>query len=211
MSILQGILRFIGFCISLVYSENSKKYTKRIKDHLYSKIAMNWFKQTGPHVRICPPLFLNGGKYITIGNNFSILKGGRIEAIDRYGNEIFNPDIIIGDNVVINSDCHIAAINKIKIGNNVVMASRVYISDHSHGKLTTEDLQIPVAERPLFSKGNIYIEDNVWIREGVAILPNVRIGENSVIGANSVVTKDIPANSIAAGVPCRVLKTVSLK
>lgn len=45
--------------------------------------------------------------------------------------------------------------------------------------------------RPLFSKGEVIIEDNVWIGEGVAVMPNVTIGKNSIIGANSVVTKSI--------------------
>lgn len=52
------------------------------------------------------------------------------------------------------------------------------------------------------------IEDNVWIGAGTIILPGVTIGENSVIGAGSVVTRDVPANVVAFGSPCRVIRTI---
>jgi acetyltransferase-like isoleucine patch superfamily enzyme len=62
--------------------------------------------------------------------------------------------------------------------------------------------------RPLISKGEVVIGDNVWIGEGAMILPNVHIGEHAIIAANSVVTKDIPAYSIAAGVPAKIIKHI---
>ena len=70
------------------------------------------------------------------------------------------------------------------------------------------DLNIPPIDRPLFSKGNIYIGKNVWVGEKVTVLPGVHIGEGSIIGANSVVTHDIPPYSIAVGIPAKVIKTV---
>ena len=62
-----------------------------------------------------------------------------------------------------------------------------------------------VKERSLSSK-SVIIKDNVWLGEHVSVLPGVTIGENSIIGANSVVTKSIPANSIAVGIPAKVIK-----
>lgn len=56
--------------------------------------------------------------------------------------------------------------------------------------------------------GPIKIGNNVFVGKGAIILPNVTIGDNCVIGAGSVVTKDIPANSVAAGLPARVIKTI---
>jgi len=100
-------------------------------------------------------------------------------------------------------------IGKLTIGNNVTLASRVTIIDHSHGKLDETDIDVPVMERALISKGPIYIADNVWIGEGAVILGGISIGKNSVIAANAVVTRDIPSNTVAAGVPARPIKTIT--
>jgi acetyltransferase-like isoleucine patch superfamily enzyme len=147
-------------------------------------------------------------KYISIGSNFTALQRLRIEAIDKFGQQIFKPNIIIGNNVSINTDVHIGCINKVVIGNNVLMASRIYISDHSHGDVSSEAIQLPPNSRDLVSKGPVVIADNVWIGEGVCIFPNVSIGENCIIGANAVVTKSFTKNSVIAGVPARLIKTI---
>lgn len=168
---MRCLLSKLGFVIASFFTERRYGQCKRIKYYLFSKIVMHWFKSTGKHIRICPPLFVNGGKYVTIGDNFSMLERARIEAIDCYTTQTFKPEIIIGNNVVINSDCHLGAINTICIDDNVVIASRVYISDHFHGKLDASDLLIDVAQRDLYSKGGIHIEKNVWIGEGACIMP----------------------------------------
>lgn len=112
-----------------------------------------------------------------------------MEAIDFYNNSSYHPSIVIGDNVVFNNSCHIGATNRIIIGNDVVVASRVFITDHFHGNTTYNDLQIPVRNRLLYSKGPVVIGNNVWIGEGASILPNVTIGDNSIVAAHAVVTK----------------------
>jgi acetyltransferase-like isoleucine patch superfamily enzyme len=61
-------------------------------------------------------------------------------------------------------------------------------------------------KRSLFSKGPVIIGDNVWIGDKATILPGVSIGNGAVIAANAVVTKDVPAYSVAAGNPARIIK-----
>jgi len=165
------------------------------------------FKKVGVGFSITGKYQIMNPKYISIGDNFFSLHSLRIEAWDTYQGEKFSPEIIIGDNVCMNTDCHIGCINKVVIGNNVLMASRIYISDHSHGKISKEALELPPAKRKLYSRGPVIIEDNVWIGEGVCILPGVTVGKNSIIGANSVVTKSIPPNSIIAGIPAIILQS----
>jgi acetyltransferase-like isoleucine patch superfamily enzyme len=148
-------------------------------------------------------------QYIHIGENFNSLYNLRIEAWDAYQNQTFTPDIYIGNNVCMNTDVHIGCINKIHIGNNVLIASKVYISDHSHGEISLAALDLPPINRPLISKGAVIIEDNVWVGENVSILPGVTIGRNSIIGANSVVSKNIPQNVVAAGIPAKIIKVLS--
>jgi acetyltransferase-like isoleucine patch superfamily enzyme len=164
------------------------------------------FKSFGKGAHVHGPVFIKNPQYISIGDNFSALWNLRIEAWDQYYTDSFSPQIIIGNNVGLNSDVHIGCINKITIGNNVLMASRIYISDHAHGEINKQALDLPPAKRNLVSKGPVVIEDNVWIGEGVCILPNVTIGKNSIIGANAVVNESFPENSVIAGVPAKLIR-----
>jgi acetyltransferase-like isoleucine patch superfamily enzyme len=146
--------------------------------------------------------------YIEIGADFRALERFRIEAIDCFGNQNFLPSIKIGNNVNFNTDIHIGCINSITIGDNCLFASRIFISDHNHGETTEQMLKVSPMERPLVSKGPIVIKNNVWVGEGVTIMANVTIGENSIIAANAVVTKDVPPNCIAAGIPAKIIKEI---
>lgn len=60
----------------------------------------------------------------------------------------------------------------------------------------------------MYSKGPVNIKDRVWVGDKVTILPGVTIEENSIIGANSVVTKNVPANTVFAGNPAKIIKTI---
>jgi lipopolysaccharide O-acetyltransferase len=121
-----------------------------------------------------------------------------------------HPILKFGRNVQINDFVHIGAIESVTIKDNVLIASRVFISDHNHGCYSgssqhSDPESVPI-ERPL-SSSPVVIEENVWIGESVSILPGVTIGKGAVIGAQSVVTGNIPPFCIAAGVPARVLKS----
>jgi lipopolysaccharide O-acetyltransferase len=97
----------------------------------------------------------------------------------------------------------------VTIGNNVLLASKIFISDCSHGSYIGNEMDchpgtIPV-DRPLFAKP-VIIEDNVWLGEFVTVLAGVTIGKGTIVGANSVVSKSLPANVIAAGTPAKPIK-----
>jgi len=130
----------------------------------------------------------------------------RLDATAHRGN---TPVLLIGRHVQINDSVHIGAIEQVVIGDYTLIASRVFISDHNHGSYQIRDPasapDTPPAERPLSSK-TVHIGCNVWLGEQVCILPGVTVGDGAIVGANSVVTHDIPANSIAAGNPARVIR-----
>ncbi|MBW4054090.1 MAG: acetyltransferase [Proteobacteria bacterium] len=152
------------------------------------------------------PVYIRGQKYISLGNGFTSGVAMRLDAFPIHGKVC----IEIGDNVQVNDYVHIGAINSVKIGNNVLIASKVFISDHNHGFYGQEDrhdspLSIP-KDREL-SYSSVIIEDNVWLGEFVAVLPGVIIGKGSIIGSMSVVSKSIPPFSIAVGSPAKVIKT----
>lgn len=180
---------------------------KELQRSQYSKRVKSRIDQVGVNFRVREFNIMNG-RYIKIGNDFLAMNRCRVEAWVQFGEQVFQPSIVIGNNVSMNFDCHIGAINEIRIGNNVLMGSKVFITDHAHGNGLADEISIPPNKRPLNSKGPVIIEDNVWIGEGVVVLPNVHIGYGSVIGANAVVTKDIPARSVAGGVPARVLRSL---
>lgn len=146
---------------------------------------------------------IDGIKYINLGSNIYLSRGGWFHAIDSYGSQTFSPKLTIGNGVKISENVHIGCVCNINIGNDVLIGSKALIIDHHHG--TYHDLATAPAERNL-DYNPIVIHDKVFIGENVVIFPGVVIGESAVIGANSVVTKSIPAYSIALGSPARVIK-----
>lgn len=196
--------RFISFFISY----KTRRFYTRIKDRFITAIISREFKSFAVDSVVQDGFYVIGAKYISIGEKTNIGKRGVITAWDSFENKQYKPEIIIGNFVSIGADCHITSINKIFIGNNVLTGTKVTITDNSHGRFSVKDLKIPPELRNLESDGPVIIEDNVWIGDKVTILPNVTIGKNSIIGANSVVTKNIPSNSVAVGIPAKVIKSL---
>ena len=142
---------------------------------------------------------------ISIARGFTSGVGTRLDAFPIADEMVLH----IGENVEINDYVHIAAIKYISIGNNTLIASRVFISDHNHGRFdggSAEDAPtVPPAKRPLSSKP-VRIGNNVWIGESACVMPGVSIGDGAVIGAGAVVTRDVPENCVAAGNPAKVIR-----
>ena len=110
--------------------------------------------------------------------------------------------------MILNNDVHVACIGEVTIGSDSLLASGVFISDHSHGLTDHSDVMTSPALRTLTSKGAVHIGPNVWIGEKVTILAGVSIGANTIVGAHSVVTKSLPANCIVVGQPARILRKI---
>ena len=190
--------------ISYLFPYKSIEVIRKLFYVFYTCWIRKNFKQMNGIVK--SPIFLCGGKYISIGQNTIIGRNVFLQCWDKYKNESFYPELSIGHNSSIRDDGHITCCNKILIGNGVRIGPKVLITDNSHGASTRELLELNPIERPLFSKGPVIIEDNVWIGEKASIMPNVKIGKGAIIGANSVVTKDVSSYSIVGGNPARVLK-----
>jgi acetyltransferase-like isoleucine patch superfamily enzyme len=188
----------IGYIASFILTKKLFWFFSLIKDAIYSGWIKSSLKNTGNGFSVQYPMYHAGLKFISVGNNFNCFSRLRLEAFDKHLNNSYTPVLNIGNNVSIN----------IEIGDNVLIASKVFITDHAHGEITASALETPPSARKVISKGPVIIEDNVWIGEGVAILPNVIIGKNSIIGANAVVTKSFPENSLIGGNPAKLIKTI---
>lgn len=151
------------------------------------------------------PIDIRGKKYISVAKGFTTGVGCRIEAYPK--NE--ETTLFFGENFQMNDYVHITAMEKVQIGNNVLLASKIYISDCSHGSYAGDEHDSHPDTRPdtraLFSKP-VVIEDNVWLGEFVSVLPGVTIGKGTIVGANSVVSKSLPAYVIAVGTPAKPIK-----
>jgi len=152
------------------------------------------------------PVDIRYHKNIFWGKGLTTGFGCRFEAYN-YGNNKTRI-LIFGNNIEIGDYVHIAAGEHISIGNNVLMASKIFITDMSHGCYSGENNDTPLStpnSRKISIK-HVVIEENVWIGESVAIMPGVTIGKGSIIGANSLVSKSIPPFVIAVGNPAKPIK-----
>lgn len=109
----------------------------------------------------------------------------------------------IGDNFYANFNMILVDDADITIGDNVMFAPNVTISTAGH------PVHPDLRHTQQFFSEPVVIEDGVWLGTGVIVNPGVTIGKNTVIGAGSVVNRSIPANVVAAGVPCRVLREIT--
>jgi acetyltransferase-like isoleucine patch superfamily enzyme len=103
---------------------------------------------------------------------------------------------------VLGQECTISAFQHVAIGRECVIADRVMLIDFDHGVV---ELERPIRLQGI-DKRDVNVGSNCWIGYGACILRGVTVGDNCVIGTNSVVTKDVPDNAVAAGMPARVLR-----
>ncbi|MDP7023216.1 MAG: acyltransferase [Kiritimatiellia bacterium] len=158
--------------------------------------------EVGESLRIEKIPYIRGPGRIVIGDRAYI--SGKVDvAFSRQSGPA--PTLVIGDDVFIGHECSFAMARGIEIGSHCLLAGGVRIQDNDGHPL---DAARRHAGEPVDTANvkPVRIEDGVWIGQRCQVLKGVTIGRNSVIGAGSVVTKDIPADSLAAGVPAKVIR-----
>ena len=161
------------------------------------------FRTFGRNAVLMKPNMVTNPHYIEIEDNVFIREYSRLEAIDYDGSKKFTPVLKIKKGAHIEQFFHVGACEYVEIGENVLIAGRVYISDHNH---TFSDIDVPILAQGIESGGRVIIHENAGLGEGCVVLPGVTIGKNAIIGSNAVVTKDVPPYSIAVGIPAKVIK-----
>ncbi|MBC7913815.1 MAG: sugar O-acetyltransferase [Pyrinomonadaceae bacterium] len=114
----------------------------------------------------------------------------------------YGVNIFVGENVFMNFNCVILDCAKVVLGDNVFLAPNVQLYTAYHPIEALERIKGPELAAP------ITIGNNVWIGGSAIICPGVSIGENTTIGTGSVVTKNIPSNVVAAGNPCKIIRSL---
>ena len=139
-------------------------------------------------------LFIMKNLFKSVGSNVWIEPDFKCE---------FGKNIVIEDNVYINFGCVILDCAEVKIGKNTLLGPNIGLYAVNHATDAEERIKGGCYGKP------IQIGENVWLGGDVKILAGVTVGNNAIIGAGSIVTKDIPANVIAAGNPCRVIREIT--
>lgn len=150
------------------------------------------------------------GCSITTGVRIRVSDGGcatfgRSVTVDRFADiRVKHGELSVGEQTYIGQFAVICALEKISIGSGCQIAEHVSIRDQDHKfGVGLETIDAGFVTAP------VVIENNVWIGAKVTITKGVKIGRNSVVGANSVVTRDVPANTLVAGTPACVLRSIS--
>ena len=154
-------------------------------------------------VKIGSNVIFQNPECLSFGSNVRIGDGSLFLPCKEYAGIKYVPTIIIHDGCAIGKNNSFACIDRIEIGKNVLFAGFVHITDHSHGY---ENIDEPIKEQRLISKGPVLIEDDCWLGFQSEILSGVHIGKHSIVAARAVVTKDVPPYCIVAGNPAKIVK-----
>lgn len=191
----------------------------------FKQVVKNYFKNRRL-LQECEKITLTGGFPEMIGESHFILHRGSTKEDIIIGEDVgfFNGcsilsschgKIIIGDHVRFQKNIRIWSVEEIVIGNYTAISSNVCISDNNNHPVNPEFRQY-MRTTPHGSDARswehsahkaVIIGKNCWIGENSRIQKGVTIGDNSIVAACSVVTKDVPANCIAAGNPAKIVKT----
>jgi acetyltransferase-like isoleucine patch superfamily enzyme len=161
------------------------------------------FKVLGQDAYLVSHFRTDGGKNISIGDRTLFQRGVWLYCC---GVDSLDASLSVGSGCVFGYNNHISAVREVIIGDDVLTANNVYISDNIH---EYEDITKPVMCQPVRFKRAVVIGAGAWLGENVSII-GASVGKNSVIGANSVVTRDIPDYCVAVGTPAVVIRQFDL-
>jgi len=177
--------------------------TQKIQKVIFILFYSSSFKNFGKKSTLVFPFRINGAKYISIGKKVHVNEGSWMLSHKISEKD---PVIKIGSGSYIGRFVHIVSVNEIDIGDNALIADKVYISDNAHNY---KDINAIIKDQDILDYGPVVIGENTWLGENVCVM-GASVGKHCVVGANAVVTKDIPNYSIAVGSPAKVIKQYNL-
>lgn len=152
---------------------------------------------------VYPPALIIGHERIEIGDDVVIHPGAFVSVLGEHEGEHYDGALEIGSGVRIGNDVVLACCGRIKIGDGVLTADRVFIGDTYH---EYRDVARPVLAQGLHDPRPVSIGAGAFLGIGCAVLPGVTIGEGAYVGANAVVVADVPPHAVVVGNPARVVR-----
>lgn len=201
---VMNVIATMGFFLVLpVFLFHKNFYVKELIDRLRGYVFKRKLKNCGGRFRVGKNVNIMSPANISFGDNCDIADNAVIAPLVHHGGNNYPSQIIFGNNIHIGNSNRIASMTKVVIEDDVLFAAFVHISDHSHDY---RDVGKSISKQGVYSKGPVIIRRGAWLSFGCHILAGVTVGECAVVAANSVVTKDVPAYSVVAGNPARVVK-----
>jgi acetyltransferase-like isoleucine patch superfamily enzyme len=189
-------MRLLRFLVS--HRMLNAKYGRLLWRYLWRRLLTT----AGRRWRTAGMLFLGRRLELQIGRKGEIRFGRFVWIGDGTKIRCHEGVVEIGDKTVLGQECTISAYQRVRIGEQCVIADRAMFIDFDHGVV---DVERPIRQQGIYKRDTI-VGSNVWIGYGACILRGVRVGDNAIIGTNSVVTGDVPANAVVGGVPARVIR-----
>jgi acetyltransferase-like isoleucine patch superfamily enzyme len=190
------VIRFLRFCArnGMLTPKYGLLLTRYLWRRLFTVAGWRWrtdgpvFFGSGLELQISPRGRIELGRFVWLGHGTKVrCHEGTVE---------------IGPKTVLGQECTISAYERVRIGEQCVIADRAMFIDFDHGVVEVER---PIRAQGIYTRG-VEVGSNVWIGYGACILRGVRVGDNAIVGTNCVVTKDVPANAVVAGIPAQIVR-----
>lgn len=164
--------------------------------------ALRLKRKYGDRIQFDGPAFICAGVHFEIGPE-AVVRLGRWSWIgDDTKVRCHEGTIEIGAKSVIGQECTLSTYERISIGRECIVADRSMFIDFDHSVAWTDT---PIRTQGIYTRP-VTIGHNVWVGYGASVLRGATVGDNAVLGTYAVVTKDVPSNAVAAGVPARVVR-----
>jgi acetyltransferase-like isoleucine patch superfamily enzyme len=174
----------------------NRRYALLIARLAWLKLRFRGRLQTDGIAFVCPgvQLEIGRGARVVLGRWSWLGHGTKVRAHEG--------EVLIGAKSVLGQECTISAYQHVSIGRECIVADRVMLIDFDHGVVEVER---PIRLQGIY-KRDVRVGNNVWLGYGACILRGVQVGDNAIVGTNAVVTKDLPANAVAAGAPAKAIR-----
>lgn len=182
----------------MMYYKLLSRISRGVRFYVWRALFAHEFSRFGRNARLHKPRRLGSLSRLSIDDDVCIRDNAWIEAANDFSNSF----IKIGARTYIGDDAHIYAVDFLEIGEDVLIANRVYLSDNVHDY---RDIKLPIIQQPVLYRGKVKIGNGAWIGENVCII-GASVGKHSIIAANSVVLSNVPDYCVVAGIPAKIIK-----